>query len=105
MSIRDDIVTMLGTVPGIKAYAYKPQSARVGDAWVTWGAEDRIAPGEFETSWKVVILAPLDERRQEAWREELRDQLMDALSPVVWVTRLYPGQSGDSPALMLDCKE
>ena len=102
---RQPIADALCTVPGVVGFKYKPRAAKIGDAWPTWGGDTHVSPGAYETRWTVMILMPLDDAGQEEWIETHRDALVEALADAVWVDEIAPGLSGDSPVLMLTCRE
>lgn len=107
MGVRDDMAAALSTVSGVRGYAYAPSARKVGDAWVRWNGDERVAPGEFTASWQIVVLLPQDEGAGQIWVDAHRWPLVDALEDgsLVHVESILPGVSADSPALMINCRE
>lgn len=102
---RQPIAEALSTVAGVNGFAYKPRAATLGDAWPQWLGGEHVAPGVFQTNWRIVVLVPVDEQAQEEWINAHLQPLVEALADVVWITDVTPGVSGDSPALMLNSRE
>lgn len=105
MSVRTDIAAALSTVDGVQGFLIRPQSPRQGDSWPKRQTATHVAPGAWETSWQIVVLAPTDEAAQDAWIDTRIDDLAEALAPVVHIDSIDLGTSSDSPAFLINCRE
>lgn len=105
MSVRTDIAEALSTVDGVQGFAIRPAGAQLGDSWPKRGAATHVAPGAWETSWQIVVLAPTDEAAQDDWIVAHQDDLAEALAPVVHIDSIDLGTSSDSPAFLINCRE
>ena len=103
--MRGEIVGALNTVDSIHAYNYRPATVLTGDAWLKWAGFTRVAPGEYETAWQIIIAMPNNVKDQEAWITSHLDEITDAVASEVWITSVVPGTSDDAPALIIDCRE
>lgn len=103
--IRDDIAAALSTVTGISGYVKRPSAAKAGDAWPKLQGREHISLGSWETSWQIVVKLPVDDRVHDEWIIERFDPIVDALDDLVWIISVEVGESADSPALLINCKE
>lgn len=90
MTVRDDFATALSSVDGVKGYAYRPTTVRVGDAWPLLSSYDRVEGVVFEVTWRVMVLLPQDERAASDWIDVHAEPLVDALQPLAFVDQLAP---------------
>ncbi len=104
--IRPALAAALSTVPDVKGYERAgAASNRVGDAYPKWVQDTRVAPGVFETSWGVVVNLPDDVTAREAWIEDHRWPLVDALAHLIHVDTISPEVLDDRPVLMIIGRE
>lgn len=88
MSYRDDIAAALSAADGVTGYAYRPTTAKPGDAWPLSGQWDRSEGLTFIRTWRVVVLLPQDDRAASDWADDHMEDLVDALLPVGFVDRI-----------------
>lgn len=92
---RAEIAAVLDTVTDVKGYPKRPKATKSGDGWPQWsGSERDEQSGQFAETWRVLIELPADEAAADAWVDEHRDELWDALSPAGWITAFEPVDIG-----------
>jgi len=87
---RAEIVAALNGISGVAAYEFRPTTPRPGDAWPLLGPLERDEGRSFLITWRVFVFLPQDERAASIWIDAAFDDLIDALSPVVYVDRVEP---------------
>lgn len=102
---RLDIADACSTVTGLTGYPKRPTSIKSGDCWPQWGGSDRATATAFEETWRVLVALPGDEETADEWADNYQADLIDALSPVLYIDRFEPAvidMSGNStPALLI----
>ncbi len=102
------IKAALDSVDGVRGYELKPAAPKPGDGWPRWASSAHSAPGVLEDGWQVIILLTPDEAKQREWIAARRWELLDALqsgADGVFVEGMEAGSVGDSPALLINCRE
>lgn len=87
---RAAIAAAVSTIDGLKGYAKRPDSIASGDAWPRWRGAQRGEQRLFVNTWSVVVALPADEDIADDWADQYGEQLVDALSPVLYVTDIDP---------------
>jgi hypothetical protein len=103
--LRASLATALSTVSGLRGFIKRPSAAKRGNAWPRVTGLEHVAPGTWQTGWQVVILLPTDELAQDDWIMARLDDITDVLAPLVWIESIQIGESHDSPALLINCRE
>lgn len=103
--IRPAVKAALDTVDGVQGFERQPISRNVGDAWPRWALDTRVAAGVFESAWAVIVRLPDDEAAREAWIEEHRWPLVDALAHLIHVDTIGPEVLEETPVLMIIGRE
>jgi hypothetical protein len=75
----------LNTVTGVRAYEFKPDTPKAGDAWPQWRGMERGEEVLFTSTWAVVIFLPQDDKAAERWVEAHITDLYNALTPVAFI--------------------
>ena len=86
--VRAALATAADSVLGAdRCSAYYRQTARPGDAWVSWSRMDRDSTGfGFMESYEVRVVLPQDLGAAEAWADENTAALVEALSADLTIT-------------------
>lgn len=87
---RAEIAAALSTVPEVRGYPYRPAAPKAGDGWPLLGVLERRDGSVFETTWRVRLQLPQDERAASVWIDSHIDAVYDALQPVAFVDRIEP---------------
>ncbi len=104
--IRADIAEALNNTPGVVGFERRPSTPKAGNAWpMRPSGEATGAVGVFETSWRVAVLLPQDEKAAERWCDDHLELLCEALQPVVYVDGWEIDAVENTPALILLCRE
>lgn len=91
MTNRADIKTALNDVPGVQGHEYRPGTPRPGDGWPLSSGFARVDDAPmFVVTWRIMIVLPQDERAASDWLDEFWADLVDALTPVVFVSAIDP---------------
>jgi hypothetical protein len=102
---RLDIAAACTTVTGLTGYPKRPLSIKPGDCWPQWGGSDRVQARAFEETWRVLIALPGDEVTADEWADTYQGDLINALSPVLYIDRIEPAlipmSGSDTPAVMI----
>jgi len=104
-ALRAPMAQALSAVSGVQGFPKAPSAAKVGDAWPRHAGLTHVSQGGWENNWQVVIKLPEDELARDEWLIQRLEAIEDALAPLVWITTAEIGTSGDSPALLINCKE
>lgn len=88
LAVRTDLADAANTVLGENRCAkYHRQSARPGDAWVSFARMDRDSTGfGFMEAWEVRVALHQDLSAAETWVDENTAALVEALSEHITVT-------------------
>lgn len=104
---RTEIAAAINTVDGINCWPYYRQTARSGDAVVSWAGSTRSENGfGFMNRWQVMVILPQDHAAAERTMSDNLDHWVDALAPVLIVTSIEPAQltldAGMIPAVVIE---
>lgn len=112
MSISGDrqaIADAMSTVDGVNGHRYRPQVIMPGAAWPLLGVMERGPAGDFDVTWRVVVILPTGERRASEWFDEHHEQVADALADFGYVERIEPGladtEAGDIEAMIITVRK
>jgi hypothetical protein len=104
---RNAIAAAMGSVPGIKGYAHRPNGPRAGDAWPQWGGgqRDDQSVGFLET-WRVMVVTDQGAAYDaDQFLDEKGDAVLAALATILFVDSYAPAkletETGDMYALMI----
>lgn len=99
------IAHALDGVTGVNGYPVRPKAFKAGDAWPQWGGSERADGRAFLETWRVLIVLPSDETTADTFADEKQAQLVNALSPIIYIDSFAPanlaGDGGDILALLI----
>lgn len=89
--LRADLAAAADTVLGEgHCSEYYRQTAKPGDAWVTWPRMDRDDTGlGFMESWQVRVVLPQNLADAEEWADDNAAAMVDALGAYLTITAVY----------------
>lgn len=108
LELREALATAADTVLGTDHCApYYRQSAKPGDAWVTWPRMDRDDTGlGFMEAWEVRVVCTQNLADAEQWADENTAALVEALSQHLTITAAYMAtlvmDAGTYPGLVVE---
>lgn len=102
---RAAIAQALSSADGVRGFSHRPATPKTGDAYPLLGSLDRGPASSFETTWRVVVVLPGDERAASDWFDEHHEPIAEALQGFGYVERIEPGivvtEAGDKEAMIL----
>lgn len=90
MSVREELATAAGTVPGVTAHPYFVQSTAAGTVWIRLERIDYPNPFGGVVRWNVVLVLPQDQAQAERELERLAPLLRTALEPHLAIDSVEP---------------
>lgn len=96
MTTRQDVVDAIAAaaIPfgnkTLKASVQRPVPLGPGQAWPQYKLDRDQASGQFERTWQVWLTTPTEEQASTTWFDASWPLLVDALRPVMYVTRFEP---------------
>lgn len=90
----------------LTGYQYRPRTTSNGDVWALLDSIEREqVSGQYEVTWKVVVVVPSDEQSAMECFATWADDITDALEDLAYIERIEPGllpsEAGDMNCMFL----
>lgn len=87
---RDELASILSTVPDVKGYKTRPSVVTPGAAWPLLDVAERGPGMAWSATWRIVVVLSGDELAAQAKLDDLLPLLVDALNPVAYTETARP---------------